>query len=187
MNYYKDGKRLLATIKTLNFPEITQEEYETEMAAISKRMEVLTAIAEAHRPFTESEILAMLIPKHINTLEVDDNTALRMVGFYPEWAAGQDYTAGYKVQHGGKLWRCLQAHTSQDGWEPENVPALWEEICETHDGSLYDPIPYDGNMELEAGLYYTQGGVTYLCHRSTGQPVYNALSELVGLYVEVTS
>ena len=39
-------------------------------------------------------------------------------------------------------------------------------------------------MELTAGLYYTQGGVTYLCNRSTGQPVYNALSELVGLYVE---
>ena len=36
-----------------------------------------------------------------------------------------------------------------------------------------------------SGKHYTQGGVTYLCNRSTGQPVYNALSELVGLYVEV--
>ena len=40
-------------------------------------------------------------------------------------------------------------------------------------------------MALTEGLYYTQGGVTYLCNRSTGQPVYNALAELVGLYVEV--
>ena len=40
-------------------------------------------------------------------------------------------------------------------------------------------------MELTAGLYCTQDGVTYLCTRSTGQPVYNSLAELVGLYVEV--
>ena len=58
-------------------------------------------------------------------------------------------------------------------------------IDETHDGTKYDPIPYDGNMALEAGKHYTQGGVIYLCNRSTGQTVYNALSELVGLYVEV--
>lgn len=62
--------------------------------------------------------------------------------------------------------------------------SLWEEICETHDGSKYDPIPYNGNMELKAGLYYSQDGVTYRGTRDTGNPVYNPLSELVGLYVE---
>ena len=73
---------------------------------------------ERTRPMTESEVSRLLIAKQINTLEVDDTTALRMVEFYPEWAAGQAYAAGYKVQRGGKLWRCLQPHTSQSGWEP---------------------------------------------------------------------
>ena len=140
--------------------------------------------AERHRPMTESEVSRLLIAQQINTLAVDDNTALRMVEFYPEWVAGVAYSAGYKVQHGGKLRRCLQAHTSQEGWEPENVPALWEEICETHDGSLYDPIPYEGNMALVSGKYYSQDGVTYLCNRDTVNPVYNLLRELVGLYVK---
>ena len=140
--------------------------------------------AERTRPLTAEEVNALLIRQQINTLSVDDQTALRMAAFYPEWATDTAYTAGYKVQHGGKLWRCVQVHTAQTGWEPENAASLWEQICETHDGTKYDPIPYDGNMELTAGLYYTQGGVTYLCNRSTGQPVYNALSELVGLYVE---
>ena len=63
--------------------------------------------------------------------------------------------------------------------------SLWEYINETHDGSKYDPIPYDGNMELSEGLHYMQDGVLYRCTRSTGQPVYHALEELVGLYVEV--
>ena len=43
----------------------------------------------------------------------------------------------------------------------------------------------DGNMELFEGLYYIQNGIVYLCTRNTEQPVYHALSDLVGLYVEV--
>ena len=114
----------------------------------------------------------------------DDNTALRMREFYPEWAAGVGYATGYKVQHGGRLWRVVQAHTSQAGWEPENAASLWTEICETHDGTIDDPIPYSGNMALESGKYYIQYDVIYLCTRDTINPVYQPLSELVGLYVE---
>ena len=139
------------------------------------------------RHLTEDEVAAMLVRQQINTLAVDDQTALRMLEFYPEWEAGQSYTTGYKAQRGGKLWRCLQAHTAQTGWEPENAASLWEQICESHDGTKYDPIPYNGNMALESGKYYIQGGVTYLCNRDTVNPVYNALSELVGIYVEVVN
>ena len=139
---------------------------------------------ERTRPLTESEVSRMLIAQQINTLTVDDNTALRMVAFYPEWAENAEYTAGYKAQRNGKLWRCLQAHTSLAGWEPENAASLWTEICESHAGTLDDPIPYSGNMALESGKYYMQDGKIYRCTRDTINPVYNALSELVGLYVE---
>lgn len=139
---------------------------------------------ERTRPLTAEEVTAMLIKQQINTLEVDDTTALRMLEFYPEWVDGQDYAAGFKVQLGGKLWRCLQAHNSQTGWEPENTPALWTEICENHAGTMDDPIPYSGNMALESGKYYIQDYVIYLCNRDTINPVYNPLAELVGLYVE---
>lgn len=143
---------------------------------------------ENRRPLSFSEVQEMLVRQQINTLTVDDQTALRMLEFYPEWEAGQSYTTGYKAQRGGKLWRCLQAHTAQTGWEPENAASLWTEICESHDGTKYDPIPYSGNMVLEAGKYYSQSGKTYLCNRDTGNPVYHALAELVGLYVtEVTT
>ena len=139
---------------------------------------------ECTRPLTAEEVTTMLIRQQINTLTVDDNTALRMLEFYPEWASDTDYTAGYKVQRGGKLWRCIQAHTSQAGWEPENAASLWTEICESHAGTLEDPIPYNGNMALESGKYYSQDSKIYRCTRDTVNPVYNALSELVGLYVE---
>ena len=157
-----------------------------EIAAIQEEQSSYEAY-ERTRPLTAEEVTAILIKQQINGLIVDDNTALRMVEFYPEWIAGQAYTVGYKVQHGGKLWRCLQSHTSQAGWEPENAASLWTEICETHDGTIDDPIPYSGNMALEAGKYYIQSGKTYLCNRDTGNPVYHALADLVGIYVEVSA
>ena len=154
-----------------------------EIAALQEAQAAFEA-TERTRPLTESEVSRMLIAQQINTLSVDENTALRMVAFYPEWAENTEYTAEYKVQHNGKLWRCRQAHTSQTGWEPENTASLWTEICESHAGTLEDPIPYSGNMALESGKYYMQDGKVYRCTRDTGNPVYNALSELVGLYVE---
>lgn len=35
--------------------------------------------------------------------------------------------------------------------------------------------------------YYTQNGALYLCNRDTVNPVYHALADLVGIYVEVVS
>ena len=115
---------------------------------------------------------------------LDDETALTGVELFPIWTIDRAYAVGDKVQHNGKLWRCIQAHTSQTGWEPEIAASLWTEICESHAGTLEDPIPYSGNMALESGKYYMQDGKIYRCIRDTGNPVYNALSELVGLYVE---
>lgn len=166
--------------KTVILRDITAE----ELAAMQEAAAQAEA-EEKRRPLSLVEVQEMMVRQQINTLTVDDNMALRMAEFYPAWTAGQAYTETYKVQHGGKLWRCLQAHTSQTSWEPSTATAsLWEEVCESHDGTLDDPIPYDGNMALEAGLYYVQDGVIYHCTRDTINPVYNALADLKGIYVE---
>lgn len=145
----------------------------------------LQAFERARQPLSDIEVLKILLAQQVNTLTVDDKTALRMLHLYPEWAVGSEYTVGLKVQRGGKLWRVVQTHTSQDGWEPENVPALWEQINETHSGTDADPIPYNGNMALIAGMHYYQDGKLYLCSRDTVAAVYHSLSDLVGLYVEI--
>lgn len=117
---------------------------------------------------------------------LSDTDAVRAVALYDEWSIGTPYEEGYKVRRIGNLWRCIQPHTSQAGWQPENAPSLFERIDETHKGTDDDPIPYSSNMALKAGLYYSEGGVVYLCTRDTENPVYNALSELVGIYVDMT-
>lgn len=144
---------------------------------------------EKHRPLTLPEVQEMMVRAQINTLPVDDATALRMVAYYPVWAAGTAYAAGDRLVYNGDLYKVLQAHTSQDNWLPgAGTESLYTRIDEQHDGSKYDPIPYSGNMALEAGKYYSQSGKTYLCNRDTGNPVYNLLADLVGIYVtEVTA
>lgn len=163
-----------------------------EIAEMQKQSAIAEAV-EKSRPLTESEVSRMLITQQINTLTVDDNTAIRMREFYPKWEPDTEYTAdagrpvGYKVQHSGKLWKLKREHTSLLNWEPgaTGTESLWEEVNETHSGELTDPVPYEGNMALTAGLHYIQDGTIYLCTRDTGNPVYNALKDLVGLYVEV--
>ena len=162
--------------------EATAEEIASMQAEQTKQL-----LEEQSRPLTGEEVTRLVISETINTLPLDDNTALRAMAFYPAWKPNTAYTAAYKVQHGGKLWRTMQAHTSQTGWEPGAVgtESLFEQINETHAGTQDDPIPYEGNMALTAGLYYHQDWIIYRCIRDTGNPVYHPLSELVGIYVEV--
>ena len=131
------------------------------------------------------EGLRSILEKAMQSIE--GNEALTAKCLYPEWKPGRDYTAAFKVQREGRLWRCIQAHTSVEGWEPENAASLWEQINETHSGEMSDPIPYNGNMVLTAGLYYSQDGVIYVCIRDTVSPVYSPLTELLGLYVEAAA
>ena len=148
--------------------------------------------AERSRPLTAEEVTALLIRQQINSLTVDDSTALRMREFYPEWKDLIGTTvdkAGFKFTHGGELYKTIpEQHTFQADWVPgEGTESLYTRIDESHAGTLADPIPYSGNMALEAGKYYIQHGVVYLCTRDTVNPVHNDLAELVGIYVEAAA
>jgi hypothetical protein len=164
-------------------PDPTPEEL-AKMKTEARRAEMI----EKSRPLTVEEVTAMLITQQVNTLTVDDNTALRMKSFYPtfESVVGQTVSKGFKFTYGGKLWGVVQPKlTIQSHYPPgEGMESLYTEICETHAGTLDDPIPYNGNMALVKGLYYMQDYVIYRCTDDTINPVYHALRELVGLYVE---
>ena len=89
---------------------------------------------EKRRPLTAEEVSAMLIRQQINNLVVDDTTALRMVEYYPAPDAAS-YAAGDRIQYNGKLYKCLQAHTAQAGWNPVDAPSLWAEVLAGQDGT----------------------------------------------------
>lgn len=120
---------------------------------------------------------------------LSDGEAAKAVELFPAWAYPVNYVVGNRVSDGGKLYKCQQAHTSQEGWEPAATPALWVVIDVTNAGTQDDPIHASRGMEYEYGKYYldSEDGKTYKCERTGeadgGKIVLQYLPhELVGQY-----
>lgn len=141
-------------------------------------------------PEVQSEIQqAAVLVARMQAQSLDDAQALTVKVIYPQWSEviGQTVAMGYKFLYGDILYKTIQDNLQiQEQWIPgEGTESLYAVIDETHAGTQEDPIPYNGNMALENGKYYSQDGVIYLCNRDTEIPVYQALKDLVGLYVTV--
>lgn len=59
-----------------------------------------------------------------------DGDALEAVELFPAWQPDTAYALDIRVRYGETLYKCVQAHTSQTGWEPPVTPALWTEVAE---------------------------------------------------------
>lgn len=122
-------------------------------------------------------------------VSLSDGEAAAAVELFPAWEYPHDYAAGDRTADGGKLYKCQQAHTSQEDWKPSATPALWVVIDVAHAGTQDDPIPASRGMEYEYGKYYldSEDGKTYKCERTGeaagGKIVLQYLPhELVGNY-----
>lgn len=56
---------------------------------------------------------------------LDDATALTGIELFSKWQYSKAYSVGDRVQYNSTLYRCVQAHTSQNDWTPDVTPALW--------------------------------------------------------------
>ena len=68
-------------------------------------------------------------PFDIVTPILSDEQAIEHADLYKLWAAGIAYKTGDRVRHEDTLYKCVQAHTSQEGWEPPATPALWTKVA----------------------------------------------------------
>ena len=59
---------------------------------------------------------------------MDDESALQGIELFPLWKTDTAYEVGDRIRFNGVLYKCVQAHTSQDGWTPDVTPALWVEV-----------------------------------------------------------
>lgn len=62
--------------------------------------------------------------------QIDDTTAAENASQFAEWAYPVAYKAGAIRLHAGRLYRCVQAHTSQENWTPDAAASLWAEIAD---------------------------------------------------------
>ena len=138
---------------------------------------------------TKQELIELLAEARAN---ITDERALKFQAMYPQWAVGLVVEVGQRYQYGGRLYKVVQAHTTQADWTPDVTPALWTVIDVTHAGTIDDPIPAVAGMEYVYGKYYIEGKTVYICKR-TGEAEGGTIvlqflpSQLVGQYFEVVS
>lgn len=133
--------------------------------------------------------LRPLIEKAARSLE--DGDAAQAPALFPRWREGEALEAGERRFYPptGRLYKALQAHTSQADWTPDQAPALWAVVTAGQAGTADRPIEAARGMEYEYGLYYLdpEDEKTYLCKRGseTGTIVLQYLPhELIGHYFE---
>ncbi len=59
----------------------------------------------------------------------------------PAWQPYTDYAVGDLVSYNGQIYQAIQAHTSLPGWEPPNVPALWQPVSGGNPTPTQPPQP----------------------------------------------
>ena len=76
--------------------------------------------------------LRAVIESAVSAYGLDDAAAVEVVELFHQWEVGKTYAIGTRVQHDGKLYECVNAHTAAAEWSPPAAASLW-------DGGKVDP------------------------------------------------
>lgn len=166
-----------------DFIEWTEEEKEEKYLIVYPEAEEPTEKEKQEKQLNQ---MMMAFARASFLVEIPDEKAAMIPLCYDPWTTDKAYKVGDRVECDSKLWKCRQAHTSQENWKPSiETASLWEVINVEHAGTLEDPIPYDQTMAVYNGKYYLEEGIKYKCVRDSGQPLYASCASLVGNYFEV--
>ena len=165
---------------------VTREATAEEIAEFARQKEAAEKIVIQLSP---AEVLRLLVPDLI--AEVPDDTAKRMIDYFETWESriGTEAAVGERLTYNGSLYKCRQAHTIIEAWNPKDTPALWANVSEESqeaDGSREHPYEWQSGMTCYNGKYYIEDNILYICTRDSGGPVYNRIADLpAGLYFQI--
>lgn len=72
---------------------------------------------------------------NVSKATLSDEQIMATSTLWPEWRADSvSYSVDDIVRYGTKLYRCVQAHTSQADWAPDTAASLWSAIDIAGDG-----------------------------------------------------
>lgn len=168
--------RVFQQIAYLTKPEQAMEWRQVtdmERAQIIAQAQVLDTSELTPEYLQKVEALVAAIPATINTRGFADEEALDNMEWFPVWGdenayMGMPVEKGFMFRHKAEgeaehtLYKVLQPHTLSAEWIPgQGTESLYAKVS-LHKGTKEDPIPYEQNMLIEEGKYYTQDGVLYI-------------------------
>lgn len=75
---------------------------------------------------TQTERARQLRPYIVKaSASLTDADAVKAKELYDRWAAGMAVEVNDRLVYADRLYRVTQAHTTQEGWEPDKVPAMF--------------------------------------------------------------
>lgn len=90
-----------------------------------------------------------------------DEQAASVPALYSAWETGTAYNAGDRRTYGGVLYKCLQAHTSQDDWTPDVAVSLWATVLIPDPEVIPDWVQPDSTNAYMTGDKVRYNGVVY--------------------------
>lgn len=118
------------------FPFVDVEAANGVVTKLTEKSVPDPAPAPAPAPTPEERITALESATAITFVtlceagNIDVVTASEHVDLFSPWAYPVSYKTGQILEHGGKLYKCLQDHTSQETWTPDAAPSLWVAISD---------------------------------------------------------
>lgn len=149
-----------------------------ERAQIIAQAQVLDTSELTPEYLQKVDALVAAIPATINTRNFTEQEALENMEWFPVWGdenayMGMPVEKGFMFRHKAEgeaehtLYKSLKKHTLSAEWIPgQGTESLYAKVS-LHKGTKEDPIPYEQNMLIEQGKYYTQYDVLYIGLQTT--------------------
>lgn len=93
---------------------------------------------------------------------INNATAGKRAGLFGAWTENAAYQKDAIRSYGGALYRCIQAHTSQAGWEPEAAASLWAKIADPAEEWPAWSAPVGAHDAYAAGSKVSYGGKRWI-------------------------
>lgn len=186
------NRRFLTSISVADMQEATmwKEITEMEKEQMLEEEKIFAPESLYYAYLDKVDKLMTQISDKINDAELTTEQALEKKNYFPKWdnKIGEPAEPGYNFQHNDNLFEVLTPHTFAAEWVPgeAGTESLYKKVS-LHAGTKQDPIPWEKNMQLYEGKYYTESDVLYLCTRDSGIPLNYSLSELIDHYVTVVT
>ena len=93
--------------------------------------------------------------------DIDEITASENANLFIAWDEVSTYKEDDLRQYEGKLYKCLQAHTSQTDWTPNISTSLWKELGVNENGIMEWSQPISSADAYNKGDEVMYNGVHY--------------------------
>lgn len=124
-----------------------------------KTDEELALVEVGIKSIEEASELRQELNEIISTMT--DEEAVERAILFSNWVSGKTYSVGERIRYGGRIFKVLQAHTSQDDWTPSRAPSLFAEVLTSEDREPQEWVqpsstnPYlTGDKVIYNGLIY---------------------------------